>query len=385
MSFFDQIKNMFTTTTNNAQMIVRPPPQEYQLSAAPPTGAQSSTFTSNLPLAPNMAASSTVLPVIVPSYPGTANVAQPQMAQPGGGYQQPLNVDPSGGYRIEVRRIDEEKIKRDLAELETRSFPSPFPIQHSIPDSYPPDLAMQPLSIDFNDRNLLISNTKKKSKEDQATLNLQLRKEKEYYENTIPNIQRKLAKLQKEVTDYKNAQNSPDYQNLTQKLTTTDAELRAQIQELESVKEQLKNADPNAYKEYIATAQPTFVPPPYVPPSPYPPPSRGTQLISETASNFNYANDAQKAGVPSTNLNIQMPDQLEVESQKNVPQYPPQAYPPPGYPPMGYPPYPYPPPGYPPQMPPQGPLQQGGAPGMPKAPHPKKLSKNNPLNVKPNL
>lgn len=388
MNIFNRLKGAFTQTTNNAQVIVRP--TEYPTSTAVPA-TYGSAYTSQAPGAPSgvstiveqgYAAGASQPPynlapnISMPSIPmvNTANISLGYQNSAMPGVQIPQT------YTGE-RRIDEEKIRKDLAEMETRMFPSPYPVTVSIPDSYPTDLMMQPLSMDFNSRELIMTALKKRSKEDQAKANAQLRKEKDYFENTIPNIQRKLNKLQKEVSEQKQAQNfiaSGDYQNLIGQLQETDQQITANMQEIIEARRQLLEMDPATYQSLYGNEPPEAA---GQTAEAYQPPRIPGSASTYTAPTRQYPPSVYSAPQTSANYQVPVPEVDSDSLQANqMAQYPP---PPPGYPsyPMpaypGYPPnYPPPPPGYYPP-PPQPPSQPSRA----KAPssNQKKPNPNNPL------
>lgn len=222
----------------------------------------------------------------------------------GSGMQLPLGgyAPVTDAYRYDLRRIDEDKIRRDLAEIDTRSFPSPYPVPHSIPDTYAYDLQMQPLAVDFHDKNLLISNTKKKSKEDQQMMLNNMQQERDYYENILPGLVRKKEKLEKDYNDlkqYKSFQNSPEYQNLTQQLQSNDAEIQSQINDIEEFRKRLFETDPEAYQMLYPNGAPPVqamlgpVPRMYMPPEPprdfnrKPPTMQSVQNFGDNQSAYN--------------------------------------------------------------------------------------------------
>lgn len=388
MNIFNRLKGAFTQTTNNAQVIIRP--TEYSTATAVPT-TYGGAYTGPSQVAPSR--DNTIVgqgygaTTSQPPYNMAPNISLPSipMVNTGNislGYQNNSmpGVQVTQNFGGE-RRIDEDKIRKDLAEMETRMFPSPYPVTISIPDSYPTDLMMQPLNMDFNSRELIMTALKKRSKEDQAKANAQLRKEKDYFENTIPNIQRKLNKLQKEVSEQKQAQNfiaSGDYQNLIGQLQETDQQINANMQEIIDARRQLLEMDPATYQSLYGNEPPEAV---GLPSDPYQAPRMTGPPSTHTGPNRQYPQSVYSAPQTSANYQVPVPEVDNESLQANqMAQYPP---PPPGYPPYpmpaypGYPPnYPPPPPGYypPPPQPPSQPTRARGPSNNPKKPNP-----NNPL------
>ena len=182
----------------------------------------------------------------------TTQPVKSALGQAGFGQNQPVSGNSSSSYPLTV---DLSRVRSDLDELGSRTFPNAFPSKPTYPDTFPNVLKVTPISLGAVQGLVDNSSTKFTSKENQINKFYNYKKETDFYKKYISMNDVKRQKLQQEINELKYStmnQNSmaghPEVERHMYMLNQHQQEIENEMQELQRLQNELGGSEYQNYQ-----------------------------------------------------------------------------------------------------------------------------------------